>query len=318
MKPASEYLVDGIPAATATSWGEHTLGLRFASVDFAFTGLSASQRAVVLERFEGLVVAVPEGARADTLPGAHFRPAVGSSFTPTPDVGWVYDLALDFHPDHVDIAGRAFFARFARGACRAEVLTSLDDRFFLGAFENLFRIISIYVLARRDTVVMHSAGVAQAGKGYVLFGRSGAGKTTSCQLLAARGAQPGSPAHEILSDELNAVDLLALAPGALLQPMPFAGDFGHDTLSSEAVPLHGIYALVQAPEARVTPCARAEALARVVAACPFVNVDPFESDSVFSRAERLLSSVPLRKLHFPKDPSFWSAVEADGKSHAPA
>lgn len=318
MKPATEYLVDGVPAATAEAWGDHAIGLRFAGVDFVFRGLSAAQRAVVVARFDRLVVAASAGAPGDSLPGADFRPAAANAFTPIPDACWEYDLALDFHADRLDIAGPSFFARLARGVCRAEVRTCLEDEFFLGAFENLFRVIAVYVLAQRDTLVIHSAGVAQAGQGYILFGRSGAGKTTSCRLLSARTAQPGSPAHAILSDELNAVDLRAVAPGVLLQPMPFAGDFGHDTLSSEAVPLRRIYALVQAPEARVTPCARSEALARVVAACPFVNADPFESDSVFTRAERLLSAVPLRKLHFPKDPSFWSAVEADVESHAAA
>jgi hypothetical protein len=120
-------------------------------------------------------------------------------------------------------------------------------------FENVFRVISIYVLAQRDTLVIHSAGVAQSQRGVRPLRALGRGKTTSCELLTQRTAQPGSPAHAILSDELNAVDLRATAPGVLLQPMPFAGDFGHDTLSSEAVPLRRIYALVQAPEARVGP-----------------------------------------------------------------
>jgi hypothetical protein len=326
MKPASEYLVRGVPAATASEWGGCTLALRFADVVYVFRGLSPIQRDVVTDRFSSLVVPTPVSSdptdvASDPLagyPGADFAPAAADAFTPTPDVCWEYDMALDFQADHVDVAGPKFWARLTRATCRAQVRTCLDDRIFLGAFENLFRIASIYRLAQRDTLVIHSAGVSQAGAGYVLFGRSGAGKTTSCELLHARSQADPAAAHAILSDELNAVDLRALAPGVLLQPMPFAGDFGHDTLSSVPVPLRRIYALVQAPEARVGPCARAEALARVVAACPFLNADPFASDSVFERAERLLAAVPLQKLYFPKDPSFWSAVEADVESHAAA
>jgi hypothetical protein len=318
MKPASEYLVAGVPVATADAWGEFALSLRLAGVDFVFSGLSGAQRDEVVARFGQLVVPAANTPQDQASPGADFRPAAHSQFTPTPPVCWEYDLALDFQPTRLDIAGPSFFARLDREVCRAEVRTCLEDRFFLAVFENVFRVVSIYALARRDTLVIHSAGVAQSQQGYVLFGRSGAGKTTSCFLLTQRTPQPGSPAHAILSDELNAVDLRSTAPGVLLQPMPFAGDFGHDTLSSEAVPLRRIYALVQAPEARVGPCGRAEALARVVAACPFVNVDPFESDSVFSRAKRLLAAVPLQKLHFHKDPSFWSVVEADVESHANA
>src|SRR5690606_23465216 len=121
--------------------------------------------------------------------------------------------------------------------------------------------VAVYALAQRDTLVLHSAGVAQAGEGYVLFGRSGAGKTTSCRLLTSRALGPGQAPHAILSDELNAVDLRARASGVWLEPMPFAGDFGHDTLSTEPVPLRRIYALVQAPTASVAPCGSAEALA---------------------------------------------------------
>lgn len=316
MKPASEYLVSGIPSAVERAWGANSVALRFATTDFVFRGLSDAQRDVVVARFSALVVPTPETVGG--LPGADFAPAPAAAFCPTPTECWEYDLALDFQAASVNVAGPSFYATLARASCRAEVLTCLEDSFFLGVFENLFRVIAVHVLAQRDTLVIHSAGVAQAGQGYILFGRSGAGKTTSCRLLRARAAQSPGDAHAILSDELNAVDLRALAPGVLLQPMPFAGDFGHDTLSSEPVPLRRIYALVQAPEARVSACARAEALARVVAACPFVNADPFESDSVFARAERLLAAVTLRKLHFPKDPSFWTAVEADVDSHAAA
>ncbi|MBK6579428.1 MAG: hypothetical protein IPG17_25225 [Sandaracinaceae bacterium] len=187
-------------------------------MDFVFRGLSAAQRGVVMARFERLLVPAPAATASEVLPGADFRPAALSAFTPIPDTCWEYDLALDFQADRVDIAGPSFFARFTRGVCRAEVRTCLEDRFFLGVFENLFRVIAVYVLAQRDTLVIHSAGVAQAGEGYILFGRSGAGKTTSCELLTARTAQPGSPAHAILSDELNAVDLRAVAPGCCCNP----------------------------------------------------------------------------------------------------
>ncbi|MBK6811952.1 MAG: hypothetical protein IPG81_24310 [Sandaracinaceae bacterium] len=175
MKPASEYLVDGIPAAEADAWGEHALGLRFAGVDFVFRGLSAAQRGVVVARFERSWCPGPAAQRVTGCPGADFPPRGLGAFTPIPDTCWEYDLALDFQADRVDIAGPRSL-RASRGDCRAEVRTCLEDRFFLGVFENLFRVIAVYVLAQRDTLVIHSAGVAQAGEGYILFGRSGPGR----------------------------------------------------------------------------------------------------------------------------------------------
>ncbi len=315
MKPEHEYLVGGVPAPTRSAFGERQVFLRVAGVVYAFTGLSDAQRDVVLARFSRLEVPAPEDAHA--LPGAHFAPASAAAFHKEPEGCWEYDLSLAFSASAVQLAGPSFCATLPRASCRAQALTPLEDKFFLGVFENLFRVVAVYVLAQRDVLVLHSAGVAQAGQGYILFGRSGAGKTTSCRLLSARSVPPGESGHAILSDELNAIDLRP-PQGALLQPMPFAGDFGHDTLSSEIVPLRRIYALRQDPVARVVPCAKAEAVARLVAACPFVNADPFESDSVFARASELLKRVPLRKLHFPKDPSFWTAIEEDVDSNAAA
>jgi hypothetical protein len=309
MKPASEYLVAGVPVATADAWGEFALSLRLAGVDFVFSGLSGAQRDEVVARFGQLVVPAANTPQDQASPGADFRPAAHSQFTPTPPVCWEYDLALDFQPGPTwtspgprsSLVSPAWrLSRRGAHLPRGPVLPRLCSR-------TSSAVISIYVLARRDT-----RGDSQRRRGPE----------------PGEGIRPLRPLGRREDHQLRA--LADAADGPARQPRPRhplgraqrRGSARRGTRGAAAAhavrrgfrsrhaQLRGcpaarrIYALVQAPEARVTPCARAEALARVVAACPFVNVDPFESDSVFSRAERLLVGRALAEATLPQRPLF--------------
>ena len=53
---------------------------------------------------------------------------------------------------------------------------------------------------------------------------------------------------------------------------------------------------------------RARAIAEVAASLPFVAHDPARTDQILSVVEGLLERVPVYRLHFRKDPSFWHEV----------
>lgn len=285
------------PRQIAPSCGAHTVHLRFADEVYRFSGLDDAHHAHVTQRFEALLCdAVP-----DPVASAHFARGHEDDYQPLPEECWEYDLAFTYEAERIQVAGHGFDAGFDRETLSASVTVSDHGPYFAGTFENLFRILVVYRLAGQGTVVMHSAAVVHRGRGFVLFGRSGAGKTTVCTLLA--------PTHEILSDELNAIR--RTADGLELVPMPFAGDFGTDGLSTKPAPLRAMYALKQAVTPGVEPCRPAQAIARIVAACPFVNADPYQDDEVFDRATSLTRDMPLRVLSFPRDPIFWETIEAD-------
>ena len=152
---------------------------------------------------------------------------------------------------------------------------------------------------------MHSAAFTDGGRGFLFCGRSGAGKTTLCRLADELELQ-------ILSDELNAVR--PLHGSFALLAMPFAGDFGGAPMPHPPYPLTGLLGLRQSDTAALHGCSKAEAVSRIVAACPYVNTDPWLIDAVTARVAQLIDRVPLRILAFAKNTRFWSVLDDEYRS----
>ncbi|MFZ1574591.1 MAG: hypothetical protein WAT36_05020, partial [Chromatiaceae bacterium] len=83
----------------------------------------------------------------------------------------------------------------------------------------------------------HSAAFARAGRAHVVFGHSGAGKSTSSRLALNAG-------WEVLSDDINA--LLPNPGGWRVEKLPFAGDLGQTPSRGRAYPIAGLHWLQQA------------------------------------------------------------------------
>ena len=135
-------------------------------------------------------------------------------------------------------------------------------------------------------MLLHSAGVVDAGSAWVFVGRSGAGKTTLAGSSLAAG-------REILSDDLNAV---VPAPGGpRVAPVPFAGD--HRGSATEPVRLAALCRLVQGRRTLLEPMSGAEALSTLLAAAPFVNQDPHRLEQPPRRSR----GASLHRVHLPCD-----------------
>ncbi len=297
--PHSVFLRDGLPARLGA--GRHVITLSFADTVYRFEGLSRSQRDVALGRFEPLVI-------ADTLDPAILTRvwrADVAAFQPRPPRAWDYELAISYGPSDLRVSGLEFTATVDREPLGAELITSNDDQEFLGPFENLLRVLVVYRLLAQGALVLHSAAITDEEHGFLLFGRSGAGKTTICRLSQPLGLR-------VLSDELNA--LWPTNGGFALRPMPFAGDFGDAAISVAPSPLTGIYALEKAAEPKTRPCGSAEAIARMIAACPYANADPYIGDTLVERIALLQGQYPLRVLEFAKDPRFWGIINDERRA----
>jgi hypothetical protein len=145
------------------------------------------------------------------------------------------------------------------------------------------------------SLLFHAAGVIHRDEGYVLFGRSGSGKTTAARL------SKGKP---VLND-----DLLLLARGDdgwRVWATPF-GRRRHAEVTS--APLRALLHLIQAPEDRVDPLPRSEALAALVANSPVVNADVERALALLSWWDVTLGEVPAYRLYFVKDNTFWEVVD---------
>ncbi len=142
-------------------------------------------------------------------------------------------------------------------------------------------------LARRRALIVHAAGIIWEGRGYILAGRSGAGKTTLARIWRQRGAR-------LLNDDRIIVREIDGQPMLFASPWP-----GEErTVINESAPLAGILHLVQAPTNRATPLGGAEAAAHLMATA----VAPFYSSAALQNllgvAERITRALPSHLLEF--------------------
>jgi hypothetical protein len=275
------------------------LTLRFGGSRYRFAGLNPEQAGRVQSRFEPLLC--HDDGNADVQVDVHYTPNQGG-FMQRPAGPKEYRVALAHANDRIAVAGIGFTANIDRSPLRAQMHTCLSDAWFVGAFENLFRVAACYQLFSRGSLVMHSAAFTDGTRGFVFCGRSGAGKTTLCSLA-------NELSLEVLSDELNAV--ADLGDSYELQAMPFAGDFGGAPKQHPPYPLTGLLGLAHDTAPRLHACTRAEAVSRIVASCPYLNTDPLEIDELTARVARLVERVPLRILSFAKDTTFWSVLDRE-------
>jgi len=272
------------------------LTLAFAGCRIRANGLLPNQVTALRGRFDAL--AVREDGEADAEVDVHYTPNP-EGFMRRPPGPSEYRVALAHEASHVALAGIGFTANVERQPIRAQLHTCLDDPWFTGAFENVLRVLSSYLLFDRGGLVLHSAALVDDDLGFMFCGRSGAGKSTLCRLASELDI-------EVLGDELNAV--LPDGPGFSLQAVPFAGDFGHAPGRRPPDPLTAVLGLEHGADPSLRECSKAEAVSRIVASCPYVNTDPSLESRLHARARKLVDATSFRILTFAKRTNFWGVL----------
>ena len=171
---------------------------------------------------------------------------------------------------------------------------------FRQSVENVLRWTMAELALERQGFVLHSAGLVRDGKAFLFFGPSGAGKSTVASL------SPGLP---LLSDDL--VLLLKREGGWFAATTPFAGTLPQVEKHPGIFPVAGLFRLVQAPEDRLEALSRPLAVARLLAACPFVTAPRDRQGRLAPLLQDLTGQVPLFDLHFTKSGRFWSLLESE-------
>jgi hypothetical protein len=120
--------------------------------------------------------------------------------------------------------------------------------------ENLLRAVYAWFCIRNDALLLHSAGVIRDGDGYVFFGPSGAGKTTTSR-LAARTAL-------VVSDDL--VIIRCDESGGTLYGVPFKGQVSDAPRANQKAPIKGIFRLRQDTSHYIEPLSPIKAVADLV------------------------------------------------------
>ncbi len=168
-----------------------------------------------------------------------------------------------------------------------------------GALANCLRQICTELTFMDDGAILHAAYLADDKGGYVFAGRSGAGKSTVCEL---------SSHLRVLSDDLIAVRRQA---GQYL-----AWGLPRAELHTEARPvtIRAVFVLRQSRENRLVPLAPAAALAHVLA-LPTRTMKNVDIGKVLALLDGLTNHVPCYELHFRKDPSFWKCIDSQLAAH---
>jgi hypothetical protein len=165
------------------------------------------------------------------------------------------------------------------------------------AVEYFLRMVYALLAFQRGGMLMHTAAIARQGRAYLFFGRSGAGKTTASRV---------SSGCIVLNDDL--VLLLPEGQGWMAYGTPFWNP-RQVRPARYSAPVAGVLRLIQDKHVFLEPMSSGEALAELLAGIPIVPADPQRSAEVLRRGARLLGSVPVYRLHFLPDNSFWRVIQ---------
>lgn len=284
-------------------WGPVSLAFDLPGGPYVFSGLSSGQAQWCRDRFQSLCRPSPP-APPSLVAGVRRLPA--SAFRAIDTRGWEYSYDRDYLPAGLRLAGQDFVADLGLGPDPSATLwTSRGDAAgFPGLFENVFRVLLAYRVSQLGGMLLHSGAFARDGRAQVVFGRSGAGKSTSSRLALEAG-------WEVLSDDMNALLPLPDSSGGgwQVERLPFAGDLGQAPAPRRAYPLAGLHWLRQAPTPALTPMSRAQALGRLLACTPILNEDPYRVDLALANLTTLTAWRAPDILDFAPDPGFLHLLE---------
>ena len=169
--------------------------------------------------------------------------------------------------------------------------------------ENYLRVVYAHLCLRHNSLLLHAAGVIRQGLGYVFFGPSGAGKTTTSRLAAASA--------DVLSDDL--VILREHEDGYHLYGVPFKGELSDAPRANQTAPLQAIFRLRQDRRHAVESLSRIIATAELAGAAPFVNGAPTLAGQLLAVCNHVAGAVPVQALHFRRDDGFWLVIDEQNR-----
>jgi hypothetical protein len=176
---------------------------------------------------------------------------------------------------------------------------------FGDVIENMLRILVAYDVLQRGGVMLHCAAIVKGSWAVVLFGHSGAGKSTVSQLALDCG-------YSIISDDINIIE--PCGQGWQVTPVPFSGTLNAVSDIVDPVYLSGLYRLNHADEDHAEPCSSARAVSLLAGSAPFVNQDAHRFTQLIDLLSTLSAEVSVQDLYFTKGVRFLQNVFSAGES----
>lgn len=281
-------------------WGDEELWIDFVGGPYHVTGLNDIQRRRLGENFAEVCIEALQGQCEPVQ--IQVRRLAGESFRSFDLLPPAITFELAARPDHVRVAGLSLCGRIeCAGATAGSLWAAADDYWFTrNVFENFFRMLVTYRLLESGGLLLHSAGIVDNGRAYLFLGRSGAGKSTLSRLSLQEG-------RTVLSDDMNALTWRQGEPW--VEKVPFAGDLGRSWSRSDSYPLRALLALEKSDHDTVSPLDPVRATALIASCAPYLNADPYRTDSLLENLEKLTTRIPAHILRFTTKGGVWPVIE---------
>ena len=166
------------------------------------------------------------------------------------------------------------------------------------SLDAVLRILHSLLLVRRGGFLLHAASAVRNGRAFLLFGPSGAGKTTLAWLAPADAT--------VLTDEISYVTRIEATYWA--HGTPFSGELARAGENASA-PIAGFYHLQKAPINRLVPIKPTEAARLLLESVLFFAEDPNLVKAMFWSVCDVVRRQPVYQLEFVPDRSAWDLIQ---------
>lgn len=185
--------------------------------------------------------------------------------------------------------------------CHEKLATHRNGRLILSnpVAYPLDQILMMYILSRKQGILLHASGIEIKGGAYVFPGRSGAGKSTLARLFTEKGV------GVLFSDDRIAVRKRKNVFYAFGTPWP--GEAG--IAVNRHAPLKGICFIYKGPANRIQKIPPKEAVTRLFPVTTIPWYDRNVLPDLFDTCEDLITQVPTYDLYFTKGPEVVDVFE---------
>ena len=184
-----------------------------------------------------------------------------------------------------------------------EGFLELHSAYPVEEIDYFLRIAFAWLIFKSGGMLFHAAGVRHLERAFVFFGPSGAGKTTVAQLSAD---------YEVMNDDLLMLQFHNGKWWATSTPFTNPSQVAP---APGTAPLVGLYRLVQDQEVSLESMPAAEATAAVLSCVPLIAAVPAFAMELISRCSSLVRAMPVYRLHFRKEASFWELLRQEMPSN---
>jgi hypothetical protein len=206
-----------------------------------------------------------------------------------------------YRDDKISFQGQGYSGWI--GLKDGEGFLELHSAYPIEEIDYFLRIAYAWLSFKAGGMLFHAAGVRYLEWAFVFFGPSGAGKTTVAQLSAD---------YEVMNDDLLMLQFQDGKWWATSTP------FTNPTQVAPApgtAPLVGLYRLVQDQAVFLETMPAAEAIAAVLSCVPLIAAVPAFAPELLSRCSSLVRAIPVYRLHFRKEASFWELLRQEMTSN---